>query len=159
MWHVPREDARGAQDASELDEAQETQHADRREYGGVGDARRVYEHHGVVDRDDGDYVESKPSLQVVAGDGAVVLDDAASLLDALPVREEEIEADVHHEDQVDDPVHHEERREPRVDRIIEFGLLPQEAHLVRCNCRRVKERREGKKVPVPANVSAYPDLA
>ena len=73
--------------------------------------------------------------------------------------EEEIEADVHHEDQVDDPVHHEERREPRVDRIIEFGLLPQEAHLVRCNCRRVKERREGKKVPVPANVSAYPDLA
>ena len=142
------EDARGTQDAGELDQAQQAQHADRAEQGGARDFGRVDAHQEPIHRDDGDDVQGEPAFEVVERDALVRLDGAAALEDWLLVREEEVEDDVHHKDEVDDGVDHEERREPHSRAVVPRDGLPHEANLVGRHGRSEEERAEREKVPV-----------
>ena len=92
MWVLTRErdlvlparkDARSAQDAGQLDEAQKAQHADGAKQGGAVHFGRVDTHQYEVHGDDGDDVQREPPLEVVEHDALVRLDEAAALEDRL----------------------------------------------------------------------------
>eukprot|EP00966_Prymnesium_polylepis_P023770 547494-Prymnesium_polylepis.2 len=97
--HAPREDARGAHEAQQLDEAQGAQHAEQLEplrlllRAAVGRRDRV-----DVEARDGDRerIDEKPSRQVVARDAPAVAHPLHHALRkvVLPEHQVEVEADV-----------------------------------------------------------------
>jgi len=119
-----RENARGAQDSSELDEAQQTQHLDEAEQRGGVELRCVDGHENEVDGDNRDEIQREPAAHVVARNESVRLDLPTTFLDRLGVRQEEVEANVNDEDAVDEDVEDKQRREPLGHAIFEHDLFP-----------------------------------